>query len=309
MPSADTVERAMRGVHTPAITIDRLRAFVAVAELGSFSGAAAHLGIAQSTISRATAALEETVGARLFNRSPRGASMTSEGFAVLRDARQALALVDGLPLAAAGVAVQGLVCIGAFRSATEHLLPPVLDSIRTQHPAVTIRVETVPERAGGVARAVAEGRIDVGITSLPIEKRGLVTTHLFDDPYVRVEPVSYVTRDLPYVLWDEDCSRKAVAWLNRRAIPIRTTLELDDDRAVLAHVAQGLGYSIMPRLSTLGARHVRRRTLEDGPVRQLGACTSAAALRRPEVAEVYDAIKRHFLVSRPTTARPSSNAR
>lgn len=285
----------MRSMHTGEVTIAQLRAFATVAELGSFSAAAAHLGVTQSSVSRAVAKLEDSVGRTLLDRSPRGASVTAAGAAALRDTRQALALVEGLPNTAAGEAVQGLVRIGAFRSAAEHLLPAALGSIRQRYPAITIRIETVPERRGGVPQAIAEGRVDIGLTSLPIERRELVATRLFEDPYVRVEPLSRSTPDLPFILWDEDCSRKPVAWLAERSIPIRSTLELDDDRAVLAHVAHGLGYSIMPRLSTIGARNVRRRALAEGPVRHLGVCTLTAAMRRAEVAAVYETIRRHFL--------------
>src|SRR5689334_16724192 len=124
MHRPDTVRPAMRSAHMNNVTISQLRAFVTVAELGSFSAAAVQLGVAQSSVSRAVACLEDAVGRVLLDRSSR-ASPTSAGAAVFRDARQALALVDGLGEAAAGEAVQGIVRIAAFRSAGEHLLPAV----------------------------------------------------------------------------------------------------------------------------------------------------------------------------------------
>src|SRR3954454_5889861 len=80
------------------IDLRALRALVAIADGGSFSGAAAPLGYSQSAISHLIAALERAVGASLLNRpGERGAvSLTPAGQAAYAHARRALAAVEAL---------------------------------------------------------------------------------------------------------------------------------------------------------------------------------------------------------------------
>ena len=76
----------------PALPADlrHLQAFVAAAETGSMSAAAARLHVSQQALSRTVATLEERVGARLFERMPRGLTLTATGEALLAPAERAL---------------------------------------------------------------------------------------------------------------------------------------------------------------------------------------------------------------------------
>src|SRR5258708_25552433 len=67
-----------------------LRYFVAVAEEGSFLGAASRLRVAQPALSKQIHDLEHEVGVKLFERRPRGTRVTPAGEAFLRHAREAL---------------------------------------------------------------------------------------------------------------------------------------------------------------------------------------------------------------------------
>lgn len=67
-----------------------LEYFVAIAELGSFTRAAAALSIAQPSLSHAIAWLERDLGSKLFERHGRGVSLTPSGEALLEPARRAL---------------------------------------------------------------------------------------------------------------------------------------------------------------------------------------------------------------------------
>ena len=73
-----------------------VRAFCAVADGGSFSRAAASLGLAQSVLSRQVSALEGELGGRLFHRTGRGVQATELGLALLPRARTLLAEADQL---------------------------------------------------------------------------------------------------------------------------------------------------------------------------------------------------------------------
>jgi len=76
--------------------IDQMKTFVAVAETGSFSAAAARLGISNKLISKAIRALEDDVGATLFFRTTRSMSITAEGRTYLEGCRRVLLEIDVL---------------------------------------------------------------------------------------------------------------------------------------------------------------------------------------------------------------------
>lgn len=75
-------------------TLRELRCFVAAAEAGSFTDAAAQLYVSQAAVSRTIAGLEATVGSQLLRRVPRGCELTSTGAQVLPHARRVLAEAD-----------------------------------------------------------------------------------------------------------------------------------------------------------------------------------------------------------------------
>src|SRR6201996_4123413 len=73
-----------------AMDTHAVRTFVAVADAGQFSGAAAELGVSQQAVSKRVAALEKDLGVALFTRTPRGADLTADGQAFLPRARDLL---------------------------------------------------------------------------------------------------------------------------------------------------------------------------------------------------------------------------
>lgn len=75
-------------------TLRELRVFVAAADAGSFTDAAAALHVSQAAVSRTVAGLETAVGERLLRRVPRGCELTSTGQQVLPQARRVLAEAD-----------------------------------------------------------------------------------------------------------------------------------------------------------------------------------------------------------------------
>jgi len=142
--------------------MDRLEAltiFVAVAEQGSFVGAARRLGRSPAAVTRAVAALEDRLGARLLNRTTRAMALTDEGARYLDSARRLLAEFEDLEAAAGesatprgALAVTAPVLFGRL-----HVLPVALDFLK-DHPAVDLRLLLLDR----VVSLVDEG-LDVGV--------------------------------------------------------------------------------------------------------------------------------------------------
>lgn len=117
-----------------------LRAFVTVADTGSFTAAAQRLLRGQSAVSLQVRRLEDQIGQRLLDRGPRHVALTPEGERVIAKARRLLALNDELLASLAEPEVDGVVRLGVPEDfATTHL-PAILAEFARAHPRVALEV-------------------------------------------------------------------------------------------------------------------------------------------------------------------------
>lgn len=147
----------------------QLQHFVAVAEAGTFSEAAATLFIAQPALSISIRKLEQALGVELLTRHPRGVRLTAAGEVFLQEARRSLVHAEQARtharLAASGEL--GLIRLGFVGSAIYRLLPQRLPGFMARHPGVTLELsEAVTVTLLDDMRA---GRLDVGIIRLPAD--------------------------------------------------------------------------------------------------------------------------------------------
>jgi DNA-binding transcriptional LysR family regulator len=150
---------------TPELRL--LRSFVAIAEEGSLTRAAARLHIAQQSLSQQVRTLEGQLGATLLQRTSRGVRLTPVGAVLLREARTLLAHAERATAAVqrAAVGEEGELRIGFLSSVANYLVPPVVRAFGERHPRVALHAHEVP-----IARLVAglrEGELDAGLTRQP----------------------------------------------------------------------------------------------------------------------------------------------
>lgn len=143
-----------------------LRAFIAVADNGSFSRAAERLYLTQPAVSKRIAALEERLEQRLFDRINRRASLTESGRRLLPRARQIIAMVEETRHALTESATD---LTGSLRLATSHhvglhRLPPVLKRFATLHPQVQIDLTFLDSEQA--YQGVIEGDIEMAVVTL-----------------------------------------------------------------------------------------------------------------------------------------------
>jgi len=153
------------------------RAFLAVLQDGSLSGAARQLGLTQPTLGRQIAELERRLGTALFIRSQRGLVPTDAARDIAPHAEAMAAAAGSMMRAASGGAsdAAGTVRITASDIVGAEVLPPLLADFRRAHPAVTIEL-VLSNRVEDLLR----GEADIAVRMVRPSQQALVARHIGD---------------------------------------------------------------------------------------------------------------------------------
>jgi DNA-binding transcriptional LysR family regulator len=167
--------------------IRQLRAFVSIAELGTFTAGAQRVHVTQAAISMQIRQLENELGARLFVRAPRKVMLTEAGEQLLSRARQILRDHDAAleEIADLTGAERGRLRVGsASAMVTTDVLPKLLRDVRRQHSRADITVASGTSES--LVQLILGGELDVAFVSLPVEARGINTERLNQDQLVAI---------------------------------------------------------------------------------------------------------------------------
>jgi LysR family hydrogen peroxide-inducible transcriptional activator len=241
-------------------TLAGLRAFVAVAEKQHFGSAATTLGVSQSTLSQALAALEGGLGANLVERSTRRVRVTNEGVHLLPLAQAVVEAADAFTTAASGVSdpLQGGMRLGLIPTVAPYVLPTVLAGLSRRLPGLTLRV--VEDQTERLLTLLREGALDAAMIALPADTGGVTEVPIYDEDFVLALPPGHplsgrrrvpaaTLAELPLLLLDEGhCLRDQTLDVCQKA---GVRAELADTRAAsLATAVQcvtgGLGVTLIP---------------------------------------------------------------
>lgn len=167
--------------------IRQLRAFVAIAETGTFTAAAERVHVTQAAISMQIRQLERETGTKLFIRAPRKVILTEAGEKLLDRAQAILREHDSAlhEMAALNGAEKGRLRIGsASAMVSGDPLPQILKRLKDEHPGVDSSV--VSGTSEDLVQRLMAGEIDAGFVSLPVEARGVQTELLNEDYLVAI---------------------------------------------------------------------------------------------------------------------------
>ena len=148
----------------PAFSLRQLGYFVAVAEAGTFAGAAARLHVSASALSLALDELERALGAQLtVRRRAHGVRLTATGTDTLRRARRLLRDAGELAAATdeAGGEVAGSLLLGCFPTLAPGALPGLLTRFGAAHPRA--RVRFVEDAQDVLTRRLLDGELDLAL--------------------------------------------------------------------------------------------------------------------------------------------------
>ncbi len=246
-----------------AITLAQLRLFTAVVDEGSFSAAAAALGMSQSSLSEGVRALEAALGQSALLRTRSGVTLTPTGQQIIGHARDALMAVQDLQLSANPArTLSGQLTVTTYRSIGQQLLAPALARLHALHPELHIRIIDAGRDGQGGQRFVLSGEADVGLIEAP-DEAGLLFEALLHDPYVAVVPASQVgalswayLRAQPLLLPPlvSPAYQQVLEFLRRHQALSRNITEVDEDDVILSMVEYGLGITIFPQLALGGLK-------------------------------------------------------
>ena len=241
-----------------AFTLRQLQYFIAVAEQGSVTRAAQNLSISQSSVTEAIKELEGDLGVELFERQPRGLSITHNGHQFLRHATKILATVTDARNAFSETQENtgGTLNIGVTSLVAGYVLSDLLARYRRACPGV--EVSAIEDNGSYLEHLLIGGELDVAV---------MVISNLRDRMALQAE----ILETSPYRLWLPmghplvSADIISIADIAREPLIMLTVDEIEENTGKL--------------LSALGARpHVAFRTRSVEAVRSLVATGAGVAL-------------------------------
>lgn len=235
----------------------QLAALVAIADRGSFSGAAAALHTVQSNVSGHIKRLERELRVELVDRQT--GLLTEEGRAVEARARAAQAELEAVAgdLASLREEVVGSVRLGMIATTARWLVPLLLDKLALAHPGV--RLVTTEAASSALGVLLASGGLDCAVVNLPLGNSELRVAPLFDEDIVLLiaedHPLSSSTdlhvRDLegvalilpaPHTGFREELDEAA----RQAGTTLRSKADIDGLRLLAALALRGYGPALVP---------------------------------------------------------------
>ena len=240
--------------------IRQLRAFVAIAESGTFTAGALRVHVTQAAISMQIRQLETEIGAKVFVRAPRHVILTEAGEQLLRRARHILREHDAAldEIAELAGAERGRLRIGsASAMVLTEQLPSILKELRKQHPAADIAVTSGTSEV--LVDQILAGEVDIAFVSLPVDVRGIKTERLSEDQLVAIasprhklakqRTVSAYTLAGERLILGErggNTRRLIDQFFAQAGVSLRVAMELSRQQAIKRMVEEDMGVGIVP---------------------------------------------------------------
>lgn len=291
-------------------SLAQLRAFAAVAEHLHFRDAAAATGTSQPALSGAVAALEETLGVTLVERTTRKVLLSPAGERLAARAKAVLAEVGALMEEADALRAPftGVLRLGVIPTVAPYVLPTVLRLVHDRYPRLDLQVHE--EQTASLLDGLAGGRLDLLLLAVPLGVPGVIELPLFDEDFVLVTPIGHrlggrrgipreVLRELNLLLLDEGhCLRDQALEICREAgrAGVAATTTAAGLSTLVQLVAGGLGVTLLPRtavdVETTRSGRLRTGSFTDpAPTRRIALAMRTGAARAGEYEQLAAALR------------------
>src|SRR6201993_2307270 len=241
--------------------IHQLRYFVAVADEGNFSRAAAKVRVAQPSLSQQIRKLEAEIGQPLFDRLPRSVVLTEAGRCLLDYARQILASIGDARRCVDELKgkISGDVAVGAIPTIAPYALPELVVTFQEHYPDVTLHI--VEDVTAVIVRRIEAGELDVALASTCQRSPTLRVEHLGNEALLALVPEGHALAKRTVITLDDlksqrflllhemHCLSQQVHYLleSRRLHP-EVALAGSQLSTIANMVAAGIGLSIVPQM-------------------------------------------------------------
>jgi len=241
-----------------SVNLNRLAAFAAVVESGSFTAAAEKLGLTKAMVSQHVSRLEKELGISLLTRTTRRVAPTETGTAFYADCAQAL---NGLEAAVARVGggtgePSGTLRVTAAEDYGAAVVVPALTGFMNQYPAMKVELVTTDQVVDLVA-----GRFDLAIRTGWLRDSGLRATRLGDFDQIVAATPAYLKKfgtprrpaDLAQHRWIAiTVLRNPLTWTftakdgNTQTVRVAAAVSTNSTASLRAFMREGIGISTLP---------------------------------------------------------------
>lgn len=236
-----------------AVRLELYRVFLEVAKQGNISAAAQNLFISQSAVSQSVKQLEEQLQVRLFSRSTRGVSLTSEGKLLLEYVSHALGLLQSgeEKIAASRQLLTGELIIGASDTVTKTYLLSRLEAFHKDYPDIRIRI--LNGTTSMVLDYLHAGQVDIAFASEAPDETVYSVRHCVDTHTIFVAAPDYLEFDkvytmeeiaaLPLILLERKASSRVYVerYFQDHGVQIHPEIELGSHNLLISLARIGLG--------------------------------------------------------------------
>lgn len=306
------------------MNFSQLKAFLAVAQDGSFSRAAEKLYLTQPAVSKQIQALEEALGMRLFDRVGRSILLTEAGnilrdhahivFQTLEEARETITQLRGLQ--------RGHLRISAASTIGTYMLPQPLGELKAQFPGIEISL-AITNKAR-VVQQVLNHEVELGFVGPPVEPAELEREeYLLDELVLILAPTHRLAREESvgvaelaeevFILREQGSGTREIMEeeLGRVHVSLKKAMELGSTEAIKQAVAANLGVSIVSKfaisLEILQGRLAVARLPDLNLSRQLFVIHHGGRTLSP-AAQEFGSLLRRSAAGRRKTASPDTVA-
>ncbi len=290
----------MPSILNHSVELRHLLYFQAVAEHGSFSRAAAVIGLKQPTLSQQIQQMEKALGVPLFDRARSRCQLTPAGEMLLPYVRRVLAEMENLRSSLDDMSElrRGSLTIAVLPSLTHRLLPRALTRFHQEYSGIHIKI--LEMSVDDMERAVVSGTVELGIGMVPPAEMSLRTQPLYTEELMAVVPALDPLSEQASVTIDDIRTRPLLApppGYGTRTLLLKAfakarrapsfALELSSVDVLLQMVESGGGVGIVPASALWGrpeGDYVALRIVRPTLARQIGFLTLHGAHSRPAAA-------------------------
>lgn len=238
----------------------RLKVFRAVAEHLSFRKAAEHLFLTQPAVTLQIKALENDLGARLFDRTAGRISLTPQGSVLLRYAKKIAALASDAEreLASGNGIVTGELSLGVSTTIAQYVLPRLLGAFLNEHPRVQFYLHS--GNTAEIVQLLLDGKVSIGLIEGPARDRSVRTEPFMEDELVLIAPRDFASDRLSRAqLLSSNLLMREQGSGSRRVVEtalekagfklklFKKVMDLDSTEAIKSAVEAGLGLGFVSR--------------------------------------------------------------